>query len=264
MIPTDITLLKHLDTYLRQSQALNSLSLAELELDKLIIKEVRTKNGTCLFDDTTSYLTKITQGNLYLKRYAKQTHELQSYLQNVTVQDRTVIQNIRKNLTRTTNETHSIIKLVKKANFLIPIPINLSEARWNPPNISINFTSEDITPEDITDNLLKGLGVVPNVVGNLVWDGMNEVSNVVGSGIEHLLKPLLPILIPIACITLCFIVLCCIIQLHPKCKNVKKTLTPPFLQAEKKDARTKMHIEDMLNPPKKLQRKEQLLLSPEY
>ena len=36
-------LLKHLDTSLRQSQTLNSLSLAELELDKLITKEVRTK-----------------------------------------------------------------------------------------------------------------------------------------------------------------------------------------------------------------------------
>ena len=41
---------QHLDTYLGQTQTLNSISLAELELDRLIIRKVAKRNGTHLFD----------------------------------------------------------------------------------------------------------------------------------------------------------------------------------------------------------------------
>ena len=81
-------LLQHLDTYLRQTQSLDSISLAELELDRLIITEVAGRNGIDLFNNATTYLTKITQGNLYLKEYAQETRILHSHLYNVTVADK--------------------------------------------------------------------------------------------------------------------------------------------------------------------------------
>ena len=81
-------LLQYLDTYLRQTQTLDSISLAELELDRLIISEVTGKSGIDLFDNTTTYLTKITQGNLYLKEYTQKTRILHSHLYNITVADK--------------------------------------------------------------------------------------------------------------------------------------------------------------------------------
>ena len=64
-----------------------------------------------------------------------------------------------------TNETKDITKMVRHADSLVPIPTNLSEARWNPPNISISFTQTDIAPKQSADYLLSGLGVVPRTMG---------------------------------------------------------------------------------------------------
>ena len=67
------------------------------------------------------------------------------------------IRKLPRNLTFITNETKNTIKIVKHTTSLIPLPINLSEARWNPPNISINFTQTDITPKQLIDNIMDGL-----------------------------------------------------------------------------------------------------------
>ena len=242
-------LLQHLDTYLRQTQTLDSISLAELELDRLIISEVTKRSGMDLFDNTTTYLTKITQGNLYLKEYAQETRFLHSHLYNITVTDKEKIRNLRQNLTYLTNETKDSIKMVKHTDSLVPVPINLSEARWNPPNISINFTQTDITPKQLADNLLNGLGVVPRTVGGLIKTGVDEIANITGSGIEQLLKPLLPILIPTAVIAIAIVFFCCIFQLHPKCaKNGKKLASFWLRKSEQKE---KMNVEDMMKPPQR-------------
>ena len=139
--------------------------------------------------------------------------------------------------------------MVKHADSLVPVPINLSEARWNPPNISINFTQTDITPKQLADNLLKGLGMVPRTVGGLIKTGVDEIANITGSGIEQLLKPLLPILIPTAIIAIAIVFFCCIFQFHPKCAKNKKRLAP-FWQKKNKE-KEKMNIEDMMKPPQK-------------
>ena len=240
-------LLQHLDTSLRQTQTLDSISLTELELDRLIISEVAKRSGINLFDNTTTYLTKIAQGNLALKKHAQETRILHSHLYNITIADKEKIRNLRQNLTSLTNETKDIIKMVRHADSVVPIPINLSEARWNPPNIPINFTQTDITPKQLADNLLNGLGVVPQKVGGLIKTGVDEIANITGSGIAQLLKPLLPILIPTAVIAVAIIFLCCIFQLHPKCAKNRRKLAPSWLK--KNEKKGKMHIEDMMKPP---------------
>ena len=144
----------------------------------MIISEVAKGSGIDLFDNTTTYLTKITQGNLYLKEYAQETRILHSHLYNITVADKEKIKDLRQNLTSLTNETKDIIKMVKHADSLVPIPINLSEARWNPPNITINSTQIDITSKQLTDNLLSDLGVVPRTVGGLIKTGVDEIANI--------------------------------------------------------------------------------------
>ena len=60
-----------LDMYLKQSQTFNELTLTELELDRLITQEMKNKTGKPLFTNTTAYLTKISQGNFFYKRYAE-------------------------------------------------------------------------------------------------------------------------------------------------------------------------------------------------
>ena len=174
---------------------------------------------------------------------------MHSHLYDITVADKEKIKNLRQNLTSLTNEAKDIIKMVRHADSLVPIPINLSEARWNPPNISINFAQTDITPKQLADNLLNGLGVIPRTVGGLIKTGVDEIANITGSGIEQLLKPLLPILIPTAVIAIAIIFFCCIFQFHPKCAKNRKKLAPSWLK--KNEEERKMHIEDMMKPPQR-------------
>ena len=203
----------------------------------MIISEVAKRSGIDLFDNTTTYLTKITQGNLYLKEYAQETRILHSHLYNITVSDKEKIKNLRQNLTSLTNETKDIIKMIRYADSLVPISINLSEARWNPPNISINFTQTDITPKQLADNLLNGLGVVHRTVGGLIKIGVDEIANITGNELNELLKPLLPILVPAAVIAIAIIFFCCIFQFHPKCAKNKKKLSPSWLKKMKEKGR---------------------------
>ena len=186
--------------------------MAELELDRLIIREVAKRSGTRLFDNTTTYLTKITQGNLYFKKYAQETQILHSHLHNITIADKEKISKLQRNLTYITNETKGIMKMVKHETSLIPLPINFSEAKWTPtpPNISINFIQTDITSKQLVDNSMDCLGIVPRAVGGLIKTGIDEDADITGSGIERLLKPLLPILISVAIFTFAIILFCCI------------------------------------------------------
>ena len=215
----------------------------------MIIHEVAGRNGTRLFNNATTYLIKITQGNLYLKKYAQETQILHSHLYNVTTADKEKIKELRQNLTSLTNETKDIIKMLKHASSLVSLPINLSEARWNPPNISINITQTDITPKQLADNLMDDLGVVPRPVAGLIKTGVDEITNITGSGIEHLLKPLLPVLIPAAVIAVVVVFFCCIFQLHPICAKNREKLVPSWLREHEKER--KMHIKDMMKPPQK-------------
>ena len=215
----------------------------------MIIRKVAKRNCSRLFDNTTTYLTKITQGNLHLKKYAQETQILYSHLHNVTMADKEKIRKLRRNLASITNATKSIIKIVKHANSLVSLLINLSEARWNPQNISINFTQTDITPKQLIDNLMNGLDVVPHAVGGLIKTGVDEIANITGSGIEHLLKPLLPLLIPVAIITFAVILFCGIFQLHPKCARNRERLMPSWSRESEKER--KILIQDMMKPPQR-------------
>ena len=58
------------------------LSTAEMELDKLIMNRIYNATGINLFDPSKVYLTKITQGNLYLKVLAEETKRIKDVLSN--------------------------------------------------------------------------------------------------------------------------------------------------------------------------------------
>ena len=96
---------------------------------------------------------------------------------------------------------------------------------------------------------MDGLGVVPRAVGGLVKTGVDEIANITRSGIEHLLKPLLPILIPAAVIAVAIVFFCCIFQFHSKCARNRERLASSWLRKSEKEG--KMHIEDMIKPPQR-------------
>ena len=60
-------LLKALDTYLRSTNIQRTTYLSELELDKLVIKHSKTLDGVLRFNNTKTFLSRITAGNLYLQ-----------------------------------------------------------------------------------------------------------------------------------------------------------------------------------------------------
>ena len=62
--------MKTLDLYLRTTFTEKSISLAELELEKLIIHLCRNLTGKAMFESTDAFLTRGVQGNMYLQKYA--------------------------------------------------------------------------------------------------------------------------------------------------------------------------------------------------
>ena len=150
-------LLSNLGAYLKSIQTFREISTAEAELDRLILKQIYNAKGVNLFDPSKIYLTKISQGNLYLKVLAQQiANETTTLGQQITLDDKKFQEQMNK--TRSwRNQTESIKKLIKIANDSIPSYINITFKRWHPSNISINFSIDDVTPSEFINSLKKDL-----------------------------------------------------------------------------------------------------------
>ena len=182
-------LLNNLGAYLKSIQTFREISMAEAELDRLILKQIQNAKGINLFDPSKIYLTKISQKNLYLKVLAQQiVNETTTLGQQITLDDKKFQEQMNK--TRSwRNQTESIKKLIKIANDSIPAYINITLKKWHPSNISINFSIDDVTPSEFINSLKKGLGVIPKTVVDTVGDVVATVG-------KDILKPLLPYLLP--------------------------------------------------------------------
>ena len=205
-------LLNNLGAYLKSIQTFREISTAEAELDRLILKQIHNATGAKLFDPSKIYLTKITQGNLYLKVLAQQIINSTTTLGKQIILDDKKFQE-QLNKTRSwRNQTESIKKLIKIANDSIPAYINITLKKWHPSNISINFSIDDVTPSEFINNLKKGLGVIPKTV----VDSVGDVVTTVG---KDILKPLLPYLLPALSVLVLIFGGTCICKYHPKCKK---------------------------------------------
>ena len=230
-------MLRHLDNYLRTIQTFKMLSTAEMELDKLIMNRIYNATGINLFDPSKVYLTKITQGNLYLKVLAEETERIKDVLsnQNTTKPFDKTLQNIKL----WQNKIYSTFRLVTLANSTIPAYINISQAKWNPPNISINFSMNDVTPQEFVENIKNGLGVIPKTIIDTAGGGIKEITETIG---KDVIKPLLPILIPLAVVICIVIGICLLWRIHPRFRK-----TP---RRKEKLQTTTLH--EMMNPPQEI------------
>ena len=205
-------LLTNLGSYLQSMQTFREISTAEAELDRLILKQIQNATGTNLFDPSKIYLTKISQGNLYLKVLAQQTINLTTTLgKQIALDDKKFQEQLNKTKSWK-NQTESIKKLIKVANDSIPAYINITLKKWHPSNISINFSIDDVTPSEFIDNIKKGIGVIPKTV----IDSVGDVVTTVG---KDILKPLLPYLLPAVAILILIFGGTCFYKYHPKCKK---------------------------------------------
>ena len=223
-------LLNNLGAYLKSIQTFREISTAEAELDRLILKQIQSTKGVNLFDPSKIYLTKISQGNLYLKVLAQQiANETTKLGEQITLDDKKFQEQMNK--TRSwRNQTESIKKLIKIANDSIPAYINITLKKWHPANISVNFSIDDVTPSEFINSLKKGLGVIPKTVVDTVGDVITTVG-------KDILKPLLPYLLPaLAAFVLIFGGIC-ICKYHSKCKK----RSPP-------DNHNNESLQRMMNP----------------
>ena len=205
-------LLNNLGAYLKSIQTFREISTAEAELDRLILKQIQSTKGVNLFDPSKIYLTKISQGNLYLKVLAQQiANETTELGEQITLDDKKFQEQMNK--TRSwRNQTESIKKLIKIANDSIPAYINITLKKWHPANISVNFSIDDVTPSEFINSLKKGLGVIPKTVVDTVGDVITTVG-------KDILKPLLPYLLPALAVFFLILGGICICKYHPKCKK---------------------------------------------
>ena len=205
-------LLNNLGAYLKSIQTFREISTAEAELDRLILKQIQSAKGVNLFDPSKIYLTKILQGNIYLKVLAQQVaNETTDLGEQITLDDKKFKEQMNK--TRNwQNQTESIKKLIKIANDSIPAYINITLKKWHPSNISVNFSIDDVTPSEFINSLKKGLGVIPKTIVDTVGDVVTTVG-------KDILKPLLPYLLPALAVLALIFGGICICKYHPKCKK---------------------------------------------
>ena len=194
-------LLKTLDLYLRTTSTEKSISLAELELDKLIIHHCQNLTGKAMFEPTDAFLTRIVQGNMYLQKYAHEAKTLinQSREQNNNTELPPLLKAINQTLV---NANRSVIA-IRIYNQKHHVQINVSAPRWHPKPLDLNFTLDGLSPQEFADAVTKGIETVPHTVAKLAEDGFDGIIHVVQHGASTLLKP---ILIPILLVTAALII----------------------------------------------------------
>nr|XP_039257092.1 uncharacterized protein LOC120333782 isoform X2 [Styela clava] len=64
-------LLRELDTFLHEFQTIEAMSVAELEVNQLVLHVLKNSTAKPLFDKTKAYLIRVKDGILHLKEYAR-------------------------------------------------------------------------------------------------------------------------------------------------------------------------------------------------
>ena len=157
------------------------------------------------------YMTKITDGNLYLKTLTELTEKEIKHLGIEFQNDNITFDKLHHDITREINGTRNLTINVTTIDRLIPIQINLSDPSLHPKNISVIFSALDIDPTDIIDDIVHGIDVVPDSISKVIKNVVKDSEDIVGFGLGAVLKPLLPILIPVVAIAALIFVTCCIL-----------------------------------------------------
>ena len=222
-----------LDMLLQTVQTTHTMSLSEMALDKLMMLELQNLTGKPLFDTSKAYLVRLADGALHLSEYAQ---EISVYKENQLRKTR----RLAEEATRRRRELANMTALGEKdlddwcEEFNDTKVMSINVTQWKEKNITAPTIQLNST--DLAGNLMKGLGVVGDVVktvvketGGVLKEGVGAVGDVVGSGLGALLKPLTSILIPVGIGIVVVILLCCLVQLHPDCSRAKETL-PSIMQ----------------------------------
>ena len=233
-----------LNEQVRSIKSLSEISMGQLILDKLILQSLINQTGVKSLKNTTLYLSRIANGNLYLKQYAHQLEQLINQTQTQMYKEHPTFQNITRILKDRIDATSRLLVNVSKDDNIVPTYINISDPQWNAAPLNVNFNSTNITFQDAINNIVGGLDVIPDSVSHLVKEVVSDVGDVIGSGLKNLLQSLLPILIPVAVVVGGITLLCCIIQLHPRCKRQKKQMNSFF---QKRYQQPSVHLQDMMH-----------------
>ena len=203
--------LRELQIILNETQIVGTMTTAELELDRVIMEHLANKTQLPLFDSSTAYYMRISDGILHIKEYGQSLAALRS---NESEFKRSVIhsrelQKKMKNLTQIAlNEIKISIEHVNGT------PIFLNTSDFIQPNITIPRSIFNVSGILQTlKNLTSGAGTVAeNALGDL------------GGGLLRLMQPLLKSLAPVIALVIMVVTVCCLIQHHPKCRRNKRRL----------------------------------------
>ena len=196
-------LLQNVDLYMKSTLQTRTLSLSELELDKLIIELSSNLTGKPLFNKTNLYLTRISSGNMYLQNYAHHAETLRSALNNEIQHENETFDNFHDAIAKSRrNLNHTLININNDLNNKSSL-INLSDPRWHPKPISVNLSITNLKRNDFANAFLDGIDSVPHVAAEAVGNVVDDVADIVGDGTRHLIGPIVgPIAAMIAIIVL--------------------------------------------------------------
>ena len=180
-------LLQNVDLFMKSNFQERTLSLAELELDKLIIAWSSNLTGKNLFNKTSLYLTRISQGSMYLQTYATLASTHRSNFDNSISHDNETFDSLHQAIEDSIKNTNQTLVTLKHATSNKPILINISDPEWNPKPINVDLNSTFLTSQDFADAFLDGVHTIPHAATEAVSDVVDDVADVVGNGTSHLI-----------------------------------------------------------------------------
>ena len=200
------------------------MSLAQLEINNLVLNYLRNQTALKIFNPNMTYLTTFKEGIVFLKEYSH--YKYKSPSQEIPLE----LQAIDRNETLNLHLAQHQVKVLESSSSLKYV--NVSSLRVEP--INLNFTQSNISPQDFADSLLNGLNIVPHSLSDMAQKTMDDVTSVVGNGLKNLFVFLSPILVPLIVFIVLGIILLCCCKYNPKLKQRRKK------QKELKQSRRKL------------------------
>lgn len=215
-------ILAQVDNYLSTIQTVQKMSLAEISINQLVLRELQQLTAKPIFDKSKAYFVRLKDGLISLREHAQEITAFREDYINKTDQQGERLQNARLELQQIRNETEISIQNWQD-DLNRSIYINTSDFG----NENISFVHLDgIIGEKFFDDfgtavktVANGTGVIIRSVaegaGEILTQGIDGVSGIFGSGLSAIFGNLTGILTPIIIVIVVIGILICVVKVYP-------------------------------------------------
>lgn len=219
------------DSYFSAIQTVQSMTIAEVAINELIISKLQNSTGKPIFDATKTYLIRIKNGLINLKEYSQKISAYESDYRNSSDHQGQKLKMARQKLKETRTEVEYRINVFQQG---INRTIVLNATEFNHDNVTfirLNglvgkdiFQNIDNSIETVAEGASNIIKEIAHGTGSLIKTGVNGIGDVIEDGIGSIFGGLGKFLIPIGIALGALMIVFCLIKFFPGCKTHKQAI----------------------------------------